>query len=355
MLHRQEMFGSFSSVTKAEWLAKIEKDLKGKPLADMYRPMGGTTPDPFAHAEDLVSGGYETMPNRPDNDWLIGEDFFQPKDGDYAAANKQLLSALMQGVNAPCLHVSSPISAADMQVWLHDVALAYVAMNFVVSTEQDPNFWLSAWANEPIVGTIYWQYATSNWVVAHHPSLLTKAVFGNSTRDESDIPAALADLLRQIDAHFKAGASATSVQHALFVEVFVGVQYFLAIAQIRALNLLMANVFKAWSLDPTVLPAIHARLLPSSQLEDTNSNMIRATTQAMSAALGGALRITLQPADTLTAAEPSDFTRSVARNVHHLLKMESYLDFVADPAHGSYYIETLTHRIAEKAWSLFVQ
>ena len=80
-------------------------------------------------------------------------------------------------------------------------------------------------------------------------------------------------------------------------------------------------------------------------------NMIRAATQAMSAVIGGVDRLYIPPANAGVPEAPTPFTRRVARNVHHILKMESFLDRVADPGAGSYYIEKLTDTLAESAWS----
>ena len=345
---RLPMFDTFQKVSKSAWLAKIEKDLKGKSVSEMLRRVGGVVPDPFCHAEDLPNGGFEASAHRSDNDWLIGEDFYQPADGNYIAANKQLLSALMQGVNAPCLLVTTALSASDMATWLQDVALAYIELNLVVTSAQNPSVWLP---NEPIVGTLDWSaspnIAETLALGAAYPTLRVLAMRANPVF-AADLRMMLADMLGQMN-YFLEQGNPLEAQKSMFAEVFVDVQYFAAIAQIRALNLLMANVLAAWSLEPSNLPSIHARLLPESMLEDGNTNMIRATTQAMSAALGGAQRITIRP------SKPSDkLANSVARNVHHVLKLESYLDQVYDPAHGSYYIETLTRQLAEDAWSLFL-
>jgi methylmalonyl-CoA mutase len=74
------------------------------------------------------------------------------------------------------------------------------------------------------------------------------------------------------------------------------------------------------------------------------------TSIAMSAVLGGADRIVLSPTQEIDTV----FANRIARNVHHILKMESYLDVVADPAAGSYYIETLTEALAKEVWMRFV-
>jgi methylmalonyl-CoA mutase len=83
-------------------------------------------------------------------------------------------------------------------------------------------------------------------------------------------------------------------------------------------------------------------------------NMLRTQTEAMSAILGGADSLTVQPFDT-TFRQPDEFSERIARNQQLILKEESYFGKVADPSAGSYYIENLTQLIAENSWKLFVE
>ncbi|MDV7393168.1 methylmalonyl-CoA mutase family protein, partial [Arthrospira platensis SPKY1] len=89
------------------------------------------------------------------------------------------------------------------------------------------------------------------------------------------------------------------------------------------------------------------------QDENANTNMIRASTQAMSAAIGGADLIYVLPANHALDEASTAFTRRIARNVQHVLKMESRLHQVLDPGAGSYYIEKLTDKLAAQAWAKF--
>ena len=132
--------------------------------------------------------------------------------------------------------------------------------------------------------------------------------------------------------------------------VSVGTSYFLEIAKIRALKILWANVLEAYGLKSAEMPVIEAHLSDTVFGDDPNTNMIRSTTQAMSAVLGGVNRLTVLPSDIKTG-KTTDFSKRIARNVQHLLMMESFMDRVVDPAKGSYYIEKLTEKIAEAAWS----
>jgi methylmalonyl-CoA mutase len=90
----------------------------------------------------------------------------------------------------------------------------------------------------------------------------------------------------------------------------------------------------------------------SKSFYDPNVNMLRNTTEAMSAILGGCDAILTYPHDS-SYAEPSTFSQRIALHISNLLKEESYFDKVVDPAAGSYYIENLTANLTQHALSLF--
>ena len=152
----------------------------------------------------------------------------------------------------------------------------------------------------------------------------------------------------------KTGLGTIAIAQSLQVQFQTGTLYFVEIARHRAFRLLWLNWCKAWDL-PLVYPDTNAVFAAEAYTDEIYTNMIRATTMAMSAALGGARRITVAPCDTgrlhLSQQSPA-FARRIARNVQHLLKMESGIAVLNDPASGSYYIENLTVMLAEKAWSL---
>jgi methylmalonyl-CoA mutase len=89
-------------------------------------------------------------------------------------------------------------------------------------------------------------------------------------------------------------------------------------------------------------------------LFDAHVNLLRTQTEAMSAALAGVHSITVTPFDKAYET-PDEFAERIARNQQLLLKEESHLNKVVDPAAGSYYIENLTNSIAQQAWALFLK
>ncbi len=82
----------------------------------------------------------------------------------------------------------------------------------------------------------------------------------------------------------------------------------------------------------------------NTSTHDPYTNLLRATTEAMSAAIGGA--------DTMLV-EPHGYDAHLAINVQRILAEEAHLDAVADPAGGSYYIEAITDALAREAWTQF--
>jgi methylmalonyl-CoA mutase len=129
----------------------------------------------------------------------------------------------------------------------------------------------------------------------------------------------------------------------------VGPSFFTEIAKLRAARLVWAQVTAAFAPDKpgAYRMWIHARTpRRNKSLYDRPTNILRATTEALSAVLGGC--------DVLTI-EPFGFDDHLAINIQRILKAESHLDAVADPAGGSYFIETLTDTIARESWKLLQQ
>jgi len=127
----------------------------------------------------------------------------------------------------------------------------------------------------------------------------------------------------------------------------VGSTYFFEISKLRAARMLWARAVAAFA--PTNLNSCRMNLhVRTSKLNksycDPYTNVLRVTTEAMSAAIGGCETLTLQP---------FGFEEHLALGVQRVLAEEAHLNAVADPAGGSYYIEALTASLAREAWKLF--
>jgi methylmalonyl-CoA mutase len=125
----------------------------------------------------------------------------------------------------------------------------------------------------------------------------------------------------------------------------VGSNYFFEIAKLRAARLLWARAAQAFGAPETTRLWVRTAIANKS-LYDPYTNLLRVTTEALSAVLGGC--------DALIV-EPFEFPDRLAANLQLLLKHEAHLDRAADPASGSFYIENLTDTLAREAWKLFQQ
>ena len=153
------------------------------------------------------------------------------------------------------------------------------------------------------------------------------------------------------------GLSVDQVAPALRFSMAISSNYFMEIAKFRAARLLWANIMAPYNPSRGCASKMKVHAVTSKwnmTVYDPYVNMLRGTTEAMSAAVSGVHSIEVLPFDT-PYEKPTDFSARIARNVQLLLKEESHFNQVCDAAGGSYYIENLTNSIAEQAWNLFRQ
>ena len=160
-------------------------------------------------------------------------------------------------------------------------------------------------------------------------------------------------LVRLTDAGLDVDAAARKLRFSFSVSS----NYFMEIAKFRAARMLWANIVKGYgpAKNCACKMQIHAETSRWNQtVYDPYVNMLRGTTEAMSATIAGVYSLEVTPFDT-SFENPTEFSKRIARNVELLLKNESHFDQVVDPAGGSYYVENLTQSIAAEAWKLFLE
>lgn len=188
------------------------------------------------------------------------------------------------------------------------------------------------------------------WEIVEDPAIPDGAVNAarfheNGATSVEELAFALAEGVERLAAAEDPGFEAASL-----VFVFAtGSNYFFEIAKLRAARMLWAQAVTAFNVTApeAARMRIHARTaLANKSIYDPYTNLLRATTEALSAVIGGCDSLTVMPAR---------FSERLARNVQLILKEECHLDGVADPAGGAYYVEALTDAIAREAWKLFQQ
>jgi methylmalonyl-CoA mutase len=393
----KKLLNEFPPVSTADWEAKIVADLKGADYDKklVWKTTEGFAVRPYYRAENLEQLGYlNQLPGQfpyvrgnkiDNNEWYIRQDI---EVNDVAQANKKALEILNKGVTSVCFCFSHKVelSAANIEKLLNGVCLSAIEVNFCTgrrSAEFVPVFVdyvkKKGYKAEEIIGsinldnvghlvkrgtycfgdnasalaavksTIEALKALPNFrAITIHGSYFTNA--GASIVQSLAYTLAMgADYMTWLT---EAGVSANDVASKLKFNFAVTSNYFMEIAKFRAARLLWSKIVESYG--ATAAMNIHAETARFNMAAyDPYTNMLRNTTEAMSAAIGIVDSMTVTPFD-VTFENQTDFAERIARNLQIILQEESYFNKIVDPSAGSYYIENLTDSIATEAWKLFL-
>ena len=392
---KEKLFDQFPGISYDEWRAKVETDLKGADFNKklVWRTNEGFNVQPIYRAEDIA--GLKTTDSLPgeypfvrgtrtDNEWLTRQEIIadDPKE-----ANKIALEVLGKGVNSLGFKVKEA-DDATVAALLDGIDLAAVEINFnccackaidlaaalvkyLKNNNAEKTFHGSIDFN-PLRPALRHGAAVSEEIaakaktlietVSEVPALRVLAVDSVTLCDGGayifqELGYALAWGAQWMTALTDAGLSADEVASRIKFNMGISSNYFMELAKFRAARMLWAQIVEQYK--PASVEAakmhVHASTSKFNQtIYDAHVNLLRSQTEAISAALAGVDSITVVPFDT-PYKTPDAFSERIARNQQLLLKEESHLDKVVDPAGGSYYIETLTVSIAGEAWKLFLE
>jgi len=372
MSDNKNLFEEFEANTFEEWLEKLQKDLKGRPHQELNWQMEkGIKLPPYFTAEQIEK---YTPLSQEENTWQIGS-CIDTSQG-YQKANHILLKELEGGVQAPIIILKAIPSEEEMGQLFQNVDLS------IISTHFD---WPEACKHPLAFLELFYDYLTKS---TKYTSEL-KGSFGFSPSVETlrdarlfleekhqlrtfqlfkidgctyydgveNSSEELAKIIFEINlllaASEKQKIEVEGVAKNLVVSIAIDHSFFVSIAKIRSLKLLWENLLEAYDITNPPSLTIEAHFAEKSLKPEKEDNMIRAASQAMSAIIGGIDRLYFLPSDSLQNKQGSFFTRRIARNLQHILQMESFLDKVVDPAAGSYYIEYLTNELGNAAWEKF--
>lgn len=398
---KEKLFAEFPPVSTSQWEELINKDLKG---ADYFRKLvwktnEGFSARPYYRAEDLQElSNTNVLPDhfpfirgnqKNANNWHIRQDIYVD---DIDEANKKALKILMKGVTSLGFIIDEKFepSIEEIEQLCENIYADAVELNFIceknsLEVVQSVEKLVRKYNRdlECICGSVDFdpigQYvlkgkftvsAEKSFDVAkemmeaakHLPNFkvltINESYFHNSgaTLVES-LAFSLAQGVNYLTQLTERGMSINAIAPRIKFNFAVGSDYFMEIAKIRAARLLWANIVKAYgpSDDLNCKMHIHAETsLWNKTVYDPYVNMLRTTTESMSALIGGVESMTVNPFNDIFESS-SEFSQRIARNQQLLLKEESYIDKVVDPAAGSYYIENLTQSIADEAWKLFLE
>ena len=391
---RETLFDMFSPVSAEDWKAKITVDLKGADFDKklVWRTNEGFNVQPYYRREDIEGlPAIETLPGefpylrgtRDNNDWLI----LQRVQGKTAEEmNTHARHILDRGVESLGIVLRVEVSAEDLKEILKDVDLKKVEVNIeccpgkaVQVAEELVKLVKEAGAENEFRGAI--DYNPFRRLLKHGLPFPKDAVkegldLYNAVKDvkglrcfavdsymfnncgayiTQELGYALAWGAEWLTLMTEAGMTVDEVANRVKFNMGISSNYFMELAKFRAGRMLWAEIVKAYNPagEDACKMMVHAVTSKFNMtLFDSHVNLLRTMTETMSAALAGVDSIETLAFDECYTT-PDEFSERIARNQQVLLREESHLNKVVDPAGGSYYIETLTASIAALAWKVF--
>lgn len=401
MSQREKLFDQFPPVSRKEWMDKITSDLKG---ADFNKKLVWKTNEgfdvmPFYRWEDIKNLDHlKTLPGDfpfvrgskiHNNNWFIRQNI---EVDNYRNSNKKALDVLMKGVDSLGFIITDPesVSLENFKILLHGIHPESIEINFLSNgkakeivkylieiakasgadlkkirgaVEADPLGRLMLNGNLCISFEAGLDYLASLTLgSAELPSFRTIHInASNFTNAGANIVQELAFGISMGNEYLTSlterGVKADEAVSKIRFSFGIGSNYFLEIAKLRAARLLWSLITRAYKPEKPELSRMEIHCETSrwnKTVYDPFVNLLRTQTEAMSAVLGGTDSLTVEPFDTVFR-QSDEFAERIARNQQLLLKEESFFDKVADPAGGSYYIESLTSLISESSWKLFLE
>lgn len=391
---KEKLFEQFPGVTYEEWREKVTTDLKGADFDKklVWRTNEGFNVQPIYRAEDIAGlATTDSLPGefpyvrgtRKDNDWLTRQEILPL---DPVEANKVALEVLNKGVTSLGFKLNEP-TKENIAACLKDIVIGAVEINFSCCPRKalDLVTNLAAYLKETgheadFRGSV--DYNPLKPALRHGKKLDIAAITANAkaiVEAAANVPGlrvlAVDSVMLANSGAFifqelgyalawgadwmtlltEAGLSADTVANRIKFNMGVSSNFFMELAKFRAARMLWAQIVKQYT-DNKESAKMHVHAATSrfnQTIYDAHVNLLRSQTESMSAALAGVDSITTTPFD-LPYKTPDAFSERIARNQQFLLKEESHLDKVIDPAGGSYYVETLTVSIANEAWKLFL-
>ncbi|WP_109300404.1 methylmalonyl-CoA mutase subunit beta [Aquimarina sp. AU474] len=362
------LFDSFDQVSAKQWKQKIQFDLKGADYNEalIFKSLEGIDIKPFYNQEDI---------NEIDNANFYTSSWknsIKIEVDNVEVGNKNAIEAIEKGAESIFFIIKK--EGVDIKELLQNISSEipiYIETQFLsadyISKLNDfcKSKSLTTYLFTDIINHLA---ETGNWfntLKEDHESLnkITRSEFLKSTIsiDMGLYQNAGATMVQQLAYalshaneylnHFTNNDSNPLNNNKVAFKVAIGGNYFFEIAKLKALRILWSTLAKAYEVNQEC----HIMAYPSHRnktILDYNVNMLRTTTECMSAIIGGADTIYNLPYDDIYNLE-NDFGTRISLNQLLILKNESYFDLVDNAASGSYYIESLTDQLAEKALSLF--
>lgn len=376
---KDNLFSDFLDTTKQDWINQAILELRGKDFDNtlVTRTREGFSLAPFYSLEDFKAHEWtkkyqnqvNPKPEIPGIAPRVWSNVVRIDVKNDHAANQEIMEVLQHGADGLLLVLEG---YENMEILLRNVMPQYIQV--FLRPKTNPVQSLATffdWVNEngfekkEIHGGLLWDgFAQNLEVPSEKQSILDDAenllelglpfpsfkVFSLNSAIYHDAGATavqelafgVASWIELMDGLTERGRSTQEIFEKMLVESAVGSDYFMEIAKVRTLRILihqLAGLYQVNLAPESIFIFANTSYWTKTAL-DVHSNILRNTTEAMSAILGGANALHVLGHDVALGA-PNEFSKRMARNISSILKEESYLDKVLDPVTGSYYLASL--------------
>ena len=328
MVFDDQPIRDFKRQEYSTWKDKAIKELRGRPYEDLkWKISEDIEVDPYYDLENKI--GASPIGKGTFNDWKISEYFYC---GNSKETNTEILSALAGGAEAIFLNNIS--SEEQLNEVLEGVHINMIDVFVFVNDYQ------SDWSKGIL-------QITRNHTGDVHDNLF----FGNiikSTSFSEDVITYMISITKFLDTinpEFRSKIIEQTLVH------FESSDHYLTdIIKIRSFKLLTQYLLDHYDIHQQ--PIIASAVSHDKSKEPFNQ-MIAASTRNMASGVGGIQYLINKPLGHINDGV-ADSERRIARNIQHLMKMESHIDVVTDPAAGSYFFESATEMLCESIWNKFL-
>jgi methylmalonyl-CoA mutase len=378
----KKFFDEFTESTKKNWEAQVAKDLKGKNFEDtlVWKTPEGIPVQPYYSEEDLATLSLNAIQQAQAAKKLIKwQNRPIAKFSQEKATNSLVLDILQNGADSILIDFGdADISRIDFARLLDKIKLSETPVYFLTSHNETLLAAIRKVIHYQPKGGLFYDslagfYAGNNkidnttWestkklldICNDYPAFSTitirSDVFHNAGANiVQELAFTLASAVTYSDELTALGCSIEQIASGMEFSLSIGTNYFMEIAKIRSLRFLWTKILKAYQCrkDTCIIHCQTSGFYDSTL--DAHTNMLRATTEAMSAVIGGCDSLTIHGYNAVMANGSDEMSERIARNISVLLSDETYLGKSLDVSAGSYYIENLTNDLSAKAWELFL-
>lgn len=383
-------YPAFSPVDKQTWINQAKKEIKGGDYENLLitKAIEGFRIYPFYTAEDTKETSWvkhyenqvnppSTLPGEPPRIWtnVVGIN-----EKNVKSANEEIKSVLNNGADGLILFLSEKddldqilkdVLPQFIQIWIKPIGnpaaclalfFAWAKQNAIHHSQLNGGLIWDGMAlgfEEPInpkdtMDAILKVHELSK-PYPHFKSLcLDSSVYHNAGATAvQEIGYSMAGLIELLDGLTEAGVKPEAVFKDLFIYAAVGSNYFMEIAKVKTYRIVLHQLAQLYPLDlaPEEIHLFTVSSRWSKSKKEPSNNLLRNTTEAMAAIIGGCNTLLIEPHDS-NFQKPDAFSKRMARNISCILKEESHFDKVIDPASGSYYVENLVHSLQDHAIQL---